>query len=207
MLAFLGWNPGDAQEIFSLKSLIEAFSLERVGKSGAKFDPDKTKWFNQQYLRAKSNSELANLIAENTSYSTNIDYLEGVAGLMKERASFVEELVADDYFFVSPKNYDQKTLRKKWKATTAQNMELLKDELSSLEHFTADNIETCFKSYLEKNELGMGAALPNFRLLVTGKGMGPSMFQIAALIGKNEVISRFENGISKIQAIKEQPTI
>lgn len=207
MLAFLGWNPGDAQEIFSLKSLIEAFSLERVGKSGAKFDPDKTKWFNQQYLRAKSNSELANLIAENTSYSTNIDYLEGVAGLMKERASFVEELVADDYFFVSPKNYDQKTLRKKWKATTAQNMELLKDELSSIEHFTADNIETCFKSYLDKNELGMGAALPNFRLLVTGKGMGPSMFQIAALIGKNEVISRFENGISKIQAIKEQPTI
>ena len=202
MLAFLGWNPGDSREIFSLPELIDAFSLERVGKSGAKFDPDKTKWFNQQYLRSKSNTELAELLQHKTSHDVCLEYLEGVAGLMKERASFVEELLLDDYFFTAPKEYDAKTLRKKWKPATATNMELLKTALMTISDFKAENIESVFKDFLLKNELGMGAALPNFRLLVTGKGMGPSMFETAALLGKDEVLKRFENGIQSIENIK-----
>ncbi|MDB4710842.1 glutamate--tRNA ligase [Flavobacteriales bacterium] len=202
MLAFLGWNPGDSREIFSLPELIDAFSLERVGKSGAKFDPDKTKWFNQQYLRSKSNNELAELLQPKTSHDVSLEYLEGVAGLMNERASFVEELLLDDYFFTAPKEYDAKTLRKKWKPATATNMELLKTALMTISDFKAKNIESVFKDFLLKNELGMGAALPNFRLLVTGKGMGPSMFEIAALLGKDEVLKRFENGIQSIENIK-----
>ncbi|MDG2370597.1 MAG: glutamate--tRNA ligase [Flavobacteriales bacterium] len=202
MLAFLGWNPGDSREIFSLPELIAAFSLERVGKSGAKFDPDKTKWFNQQYLRSKSNNELAELLQPKTSHDVSLEYLEGVAGLMKERASFVEELLLDDYFFTAPKEYDAKTLRKKWKPATATNMELLKTALMTISDFKAEKIESVFKDFLLKNELGMGAALPNFRLLVTGKGMGPSMFETAALLGKDEVLKRFENGIQSIENIK-----
>ena len=202
MLAFLGWNPGDSREIFSLPELIDAFSLERVGKSGAKFDPDKTKWFNQQYLRSKSNTELAELLQHKTSHDVCLEYLEGVAGLMKERASFVEELLLDDYFFTAPKEYDAKTLRKKWKPATATNMELLKTALMTISDFKAEKIESVFKDFLLKNELGMGAALPNFRLLVTGKGMGPSMFETAALLGKDEVLKRFENGIQSIENIK-----
>ncbi len=207
MLAFLGWNPGNSQEIFSLDELIEAFSLKRVGKSGAKFDPDKTKWFNQQYLRSKSNSELAKLLTSTHEINADNSFIEGVVGLMKERASFVNELLTDDYFFNAPLEYDQKTLRKKWKSSTSANMELLKTKLSSLATFDAESIEKGFKDFLTENELGMGAALPNFRLLVTGKGMGPSMFQIAALLGKKEVLSRFENGLLKISAIKQETSI
>ena len=207
MLAFLGWNPGDSKELFSIEELIEAFSLERVGKSGAKFDPDKTKWFNQQYLRAKSNSELTKLLMSTHQINADVAYIEKVVSLMKERASFINELLLDDYFFNAPTDYDQKTLRKKWKANTPANMQLLKSKLSLLTDFSAESIEAEFKAYLSENELGMGAALPNFRLLVTGKGMGPSMFQIAALLGKKEVISRFDNGLLKIAAIKEETSI
>lgn len=204
MLAFLGWNPGDSREIFSLAELIDAFSLERVGKSGAKFDPDKTKWFNQQYLRSKSNLDLAELLLPKTSHDVCLEYLEGVAGLMKERASFIDELLLDEYFFVSPEKFDEKTLRKKWKLGTASHMELLKAELKTITDFNAENIESNFKKFLEKNELGMGTVLPNFRLLVTGKGMGPSMFEIANLLGKEEVLLRFENGIQLIEKIKSE---
>ena len=207
MLAFLGWNPGDSRELFSLDELIDAFSLERVGKSGAKFDPDKTKWFNQQYLRSKSNAELAKLLLSKTTHDVSLEYLEGVAGLMKERASFADELLLDDYFFVAPVSFDEKTVRKKWKVNTASNMELLKTELKTITSFNADNIEVSFKNFLENNELGMGAVLPNFRLLVTGKGMGPSMFHIAALLGKEEVLVRFEKGIQLIESLKEKTAI
>lgn len=207
MLAFLGWNPGDSREIFNLNELIEAFSIERVGKSGAKFDPDKTKWFNQQYLRAKSNTELASLLNNNQKIDADNSFIEGVVNLMKERASFIDELLADDYFFNAPENYDEKTLKKKWKANTSSNMKILKQKLISLNSFDAETIEQGFKDFLEENNLGMGAALPNFRLLVTGKGMGPSMFQIAALLGKEEVLSRFDSGLSRISTIKEETSL
>ena len=115
MLAFLGWNPGTSKEMYSLDELIQDFSLERVGKSGAKFDPEKTKWFNQQHLRIKSNSELAESILPSLNYNVNTAFLEKVVELMKERATFSNELLSEHYFFESPKEFDEKTFRKNGK--------------------------------------------------------------------------------------------
>lgn len=206
MLALLGWNPGDNQELFSLDDLVELFSLERVGKSGARFDPDKTKWFNQQYLRSTSNEGLAEMILNEKliegDYS--IEYLASVCGLMKERATFIQDIVSDgDYFFAAEiAHYDEKTVRKKWKEDTPEIMQELLAELNSIEDFTTTNIETVFSAYLAKKEYGFGKVGPGFRLLVTGKGMGPSMFDICATLGKSTVISRMEEGLTKVNALK-----
>jgi len=198
MMAFLGWNPGTPQEMFPIEELIQAFSLERVGKSGAKFDPDKTKWFNQQYLRAKTNEELGQLLSGFVEGEFEADFLASVAGMMKERASFPNDLATGDYFFGAPTSYDEKTTRKKWKEETPERMKALVANFEGLEPFDSEHIEVSFKKFLEDNELGMGAVLPNFRLLVTGQGMGPSMFQIAELLGKEETLKRMTDGIAKL---------
>jgi glutamyl-tRNA synthetase len=204
ILSLLGWNPGTTQEVFSMDELIQAFSLERVGKAGAKYDPDKAKWFNQQYLRATDNSELAKMLKENavTAEATtdlDLDYLSGVCRMMKERATFISEIVTDgDYFFGSPTEYDEKTTRKKWKEDSGALMTEWVSEVEGIETFDAANIETTFKSFLEARELGIGRVLPLFRLLVTGKGMGPSMFEIASILGKEETLSRMKAGISTL---------
>ena len=191
MLAFLGWNPGTEKELYSVEELISEFSLERVGKSGAKFDPEKTKWFNQQHLRLKSNNELANIMMESSDWNVAIDYMGKVAELMKERASFTSELLTDEYFFESPKSYDEKTFRKKWKESSGIIMTDLFKELEKDVEFSSDSIENIFKNFITKREIGMGAVLPCMRLILTGKGMGPSVFAIASLLGKQEVIKRF----------------
>jgi glutamyl-tRNA synthetase len=201
MLAFLGWNPGTPQEIFSLDELVAAFTLERVSKSGAKFDPDKTKWFNQHYLRTKDNEELASLLAEKIDGDYPTAFLAGVADLMKERASFVDEMLEGKYFFGRPEEFDAKTVRKKWKEQTPDIMNGLISVFEGVEDWTAENLEPVFKSFLADRELGMGAVLPNFRVLVTGLGMGPSMFAIAELLGKEETLNRMKEGIDKIQQV------
>ena len=192
MLAFLGWNPGTSKEMYSLQELIQDFSLERVGKSGAKFDPEKTKWFNQQHLRIKSNSELAESIMPSLDYNVNTAFLEKVVELMKERATFSNELLSEDYFFELPKEFDEKTFRKKWKENSSEIMKDLFNQINELEDFTTENIENTFKEFITKKEIGMGAVLPCMRLILTGKGMGPSVFAIASLLGKEEVMSRYQ---------------
>ena len=192
MLAFLGWNPGTSKEMYSLQELIQDFSLERVGKSGAKFDPEKTKWFNQQHLRIKSNSELAESIMPSLDYNVNTAFLEKVVELMKERATFSKELFSEDYFFESPKEFDEKTFRKKWKESSSEIMQELFNQINEIEDFTTENIENTFKEFITKKEIGMGAVLPCMRLILTGKGMGPSVFAIASLLGKEEVMSRYQ---------------
>lgn len=202
MLSMLGWNPGTPQEIFSMDELIEAFSLERVGKAGAKFDPNKTKWFNQQYLRAYKDEELGKMIepiAKEKEYDVSLEYLTEVSRLMKERASFLPEIVENgQYLFEVPKEYDEKTTRKKWKEDTPQVMEGLRAEFEKISDWNAENCHSVFISYLEKKELGMGRVLPNLRLLITGQGMGPSMFDIMALLGKEECFNRMKKGISEL---------
>jgi glutamyl-tRNA synthetase len=200
MLAFLGWNPGTAQEIFSLDELVEAFTLDRVGKSGSKFDPEKTKWFNQQYLRAKTGEELAVLLKPLLKQEVELYYLAKVCELMKERAAFITEMTDDDYFFEAPTEFDEKIIKKKWKENTPQIMEALVAKFETVSDFTADNVEVAFKAFLAEKELGMGAVSPNFRVLVTGKGMGPSMFQISELLGKEETINRMKKGLVAIVA-------
>ena len=202
MLSFLGWNPGTTQEIFSMEELIEAFSLERVGKAGAKFDFDKTRWFNQQYLRSKSKEELAQdlqIILKENGVEAEDNFVETVCEQLKERATFVKDMWEEGkYYFFAPTSYDEKTIRKKWKEDTPKYVSELKDKLSVLSDFSSENIEVEFKKYLEENELGMGRLLPAFRVCLTGLGMGPSLFEIASLLGKEETIRRMETALEKI---------
>ena len=201
MLAFLGWNPGNSQEIFSMDQLIQSFSLKRVGKAGAKFDFDKTKWYNQQYLREKDGTTLAILLSQSINESNAIDhaYLAEVCDLMKERATFVKDIwYSSQFFFNPPSNYDEKTRRKKWKDNSPEILTSIVDLFSSMLDFSEEQIEIHFKSHLEKNQWGLGVVLPIFRLSVTGLSMGPSMFAISALLGKDEVIRRIKTAIDKL---------
>jgi len=198
MLAFLGWNPGTEQELFSLEELVEAFSLERVGKSGAKFDPVKTKWYNEQFLRMKSNEELAVLLKPLLNFEVEDDYLVRVTELLKERAVFVADMTEDDFYFTAPSAFDEKTIKKKWKEGTPAIIEAMIERFEEIQDFSTENVERAFKAYLTDNELGMGAVLPNFRVLVTGKGMGPSMFQIASILGKEETLNRLKTGLERM---------
>ena len=199
MLALLGWNPGTNQEIFTLEELVKEFSLERVGKSGSRFDPEKTHWFNQQYLRNKSNDQLAALLSPlliNAGKNYPNHFLAGVCGLMKERATFVKDILTDgDFFFSDSVQFDQHVVDKKWNAETSVLMDELTILLSEISEFSMENIEKKFSAYLEEKKLGFGKVGPGFRLLVTGKGAGPSMFSICALLGKETVLQRMKNGI------------
>jgi glutamyl-tRNA synthetase len=199
MLAFLGWNPGTTQEIFSMEELIEAFSLERVGKAGAKFDPDKTRWFQQQYLKHTPDEELAQLLKAEFNLTQDDEKLVAFCRLMKERAVFVKDMMTEGaYLFNAPTSYDESTVSKKWKEDSAELMKKWNFDLSNIENFVASEIEAAFKLFLTEHNLGVGAVLPLFRLLVTGAGMGPSMFEIAEFLGKEECVKRMIAGIDKL---------
>lgn len=202
MLAFLGWNPGTQQEIFSLDELANAFTLDRVSKAGAKFDPDKTKWFQQQYLRNTSNEDLAVLLQKELSEEHPKERLASICGLMKERATFVKDILSEgDFLFSQPSEFDETTIRKKWKENSVELMEEWLEILSKVEPFDHDTIDEAFKSFVSSKELGIGAVLPLFRLLITGKGMGPSMFEISSFLGKEEVLKRMNEGLKTIPTI------
>ncbi len=204
MLSLLGWNPGTTQEIFSMNELIQSFSLERVGKAGAKFDFDKTKWFNQQYLRAKNKEDLANelqIILKENNIMMDDEFVASVCNQLKERATFVKDMWLEGaYYFAAPTTYDEKTIRKKWKEDTPGFLSELKIRLEKISDFSSKNIEIEFKKYLEDNDLGMGRLLPAFRLALTGLGMGPSLFDIASLLGKTETINRMEVALNTIKS-------
>ena len=203
MLAFLGWNPGTTQEIFSLEELAEAFTLNRVAKSGAKFDAEKTKWFQQTYLRATSDEKLAELLAKELPEKHELSELKTIAHLMKERATFVKDMVTEgNYLFGQPTTYDDQTVQKKWKEETTPLMNEWLGRISAIEPFDAHTIESTFKSFLEEKQMGIGAVLPNFRLLITGNGTGPSMFDISAFLGKEECIERMKVGLEKVTRLK-----
>ena len=202
ILAFLGWNPGDTREHFTLDELIEAFSLERVGKSGAKFDPDKAKWYNQHYLRLKSNEELAKIFmpylqeAGYTGFSE--EYVAQTCELLKERASFVKEMLDEGaFFFAAPTEFDEKTKEKKWKEDAAETLQKLSTEFENTA-FQSEKLEEVFKAFLEKEGKSIGQVLPCLRLTITGKGMGPSMFHIMEILGKEESLKRITNSIQQL---------
>ena len=201
-LAFLGWNPGTTQELFNLDELVESFSLNRVAKAGAKFDPDKTKWFQQQYLRNTENTVLAEMLDTVLGNKYSLDKLTTVCGLMKERATFVEDIWTEGSFLLErPTEFDEQTINKKWKDESEALMLEWSTVLGSIDIFNAEKIETTFKSFLTEKDLSIGAVLPLFRLLLTGKGMGPSMFEISEFLGKEECIARISVGISLLQKV------
>ncbi len=201
MLAFLGWNPGTTQEIFSLEQLAEAFSLDRVSKAGAKFDPDKTKWFQQQYLRATPDVELAQELERLLPTELPQERLVEICRLMKERATFVSDILSEGNYLVErPKGYDAEIISKKWKPETTEFMHGWLQEIEKIQEFNAAEIEIAFKTFLESRGVGIGTVLLPFRLLVTGVGMGPGMFDIASFLGKQEVIDRMNAGLKFIDS-------
>lgn len=200
MLAFLGWNPGTEQELFSKDELIKAFSIERVNKSGARFDFEKTKWFNQQYIKNKSNDELVELTAslfEAEGYKTDNDTLLKICDLTKERATFLHEIPSIAYyFFEDVKEYDEKNLRKKWKNENSDSFDQLQTSLGDLSSFTAEAIEATVKSFMEEFSLGFGQVLPILRISITGTMQGPPIFQVMEVLGKEVCLNRLQKGVT-----------
>ena len=200
MLALLGWNPGTEQEIFTLQQLSEAFTLERVSKSGAKFSPDKTNWFNQQYMMLKSDEELADLFVEilkEKGISKDKTYVTKVVSSIKDRATFVKDFwELSDYFFQAPKGYDEKAASKNWKEGTSELMLTLISILESVEDFTSLSIENTVKEWITSNEIGFGKVMQPFRLSLVGAMKGPHLFDIAEMIGKEESITRIKKAIN-----------
>jgi len=199
-LALLGWNDGTEQELFSLEELVEKFDLSRVHKAGAKFDPEKNKWFNHQYLIKQNDADLAKSFAsilEEKGISTALD-LTKIVSLIKERAHFVSEFWdLSDYFFQAPITYDEKA-RKNWKEETPALMQELISVLEEISDFTSLNIETIVKDWMTKNEIGMGKVMQPFRLSLVGALKGPHLFDIVELIGKEETIQRIEKAIATL---------
>ncbi|TVZ56386.1 glutamyl-tRNA synthetase [Lutibacter sp. Hel_I_33_5] len=206
MLALLGWNPGTEQEIFSLDELIESFDLSRVSKSGAKFSPDKTNWFNQQYLQTKSDEELTDLYLpillnklNDTSSEIEKSYVKKIVSLIKERAVFVNDFWdLSSFFFIAPTEYDAKASRKNWKPETGSLMAELIKIISSIDDFTIENAQTEIKGWITSKEIGFGKVMQPLRLSLVGKPAGPDLFEIMTLIGKKETISRIENAINTL---------
>ncbi|MFM9004484.1 MAG: glutamate--tRNA ligase family protein, partial [Flavobacteriales bacterium] len=202
MLAFLGWNPGTEQEIFSLDELVAAFSLDRVSKAGAKFDPNKTKWFQQTYLRAQDNRVIAAQLRELKELDLSDEALEKVCELMKERATFAQDILTEGaYLLRMPTSFDTETIRKKWKPETSAYIQEWQKIIEALPDFSAAYIEVAFKTFLTDKELGIGAVLLPYRLVLTGVGAGPGMFEISAFLGKEEVLRRITLGIEQIERI------
>ena len=202
----LGWNDGTEKELFSLEELENAFDLSRVHKAGAKFDPEKNKWFNHQYLIKKDDADLAELFIselERKNISTALDVtnktlITRIVSLIKERAHFVEDFWGlSDYFFMPPASYEEKA-SKNWKEDTPALMQELISVLGEIANFTSSNIETVVKDWMTKNEIGMGKVMQPFRLSLVGALKGPHLFDIVELIGKEETIKRIEKAITSL---------
>jgi len=201
-LALLGWNPGTDQELFTLDELVMLFDLERVHKAGAKFDPEKNKWFNHQYFGRQDNVVLAKQLSHvliEKGINWPIEKVTEVVGLVKERATFASELWdLTDYFFVAPTTYDEKAA-KNWKPDTAEILTQLTTILENVLDFTSANTETATKAWMEEKGIGMGKVMQPLRLSLVGGLKGPHLFDIIALIGKTETISRIHKAIETLK--------
>ena len=202
-LSLLGWNSGTEQEIFSMQELIDLFSLDRVSKSGAKFDYEKGKWFNHKYLQLKSNEEIADLfqkILVEKEIFEDSDKLTKIVSLVKERANFVNELWdQSSFFFVAPTQYDAKTIQKRWKTETPGLLSELIEVLAGIDDFSAENTETIVKEWITLKVYNLGGIMNAFRLSVVGEPKGPHMFDIIEVLGKEETIERLKKAIEIIR--------
>ena len=205
-LAFLGWNPGTEQELFSLEELSEAFSIENIGKAGARFDYDKAKWYNQQYILADSVDHLSAVLEPRLAekgYKASKSYLNGFVELMKERVVLYPDFLENgSYFFEPVQDYDQKMIRKKWKPEKRASFEQLLGSLKNADSFASDAIKTVVEDFMEENGLKFGDVLPVLRLAVSGTTKGPSIFDTMALIGKEETINRLKTGYDYFDEVK-----
>jgi len=203
-LAFLGWNPGTEQEIFTMEQLIQAFSLDKVVKSGARFDIEKAKWYNQQYLMAMSNEDLAAAISSDFANVPN-EKLQIFCGLMKERVENLNEFKTKGYFFFEqPKEWDRKTIRKKYKEENDEHFLAMAEALQNLDAFELEGIQNIVKNYIGEHELGFGNILPIYRIALTGTMKGPDIFATMELLGKEESLNRLKDGLRLFKEFQKE---
>ena len=198
-LALLGWNPGTEQELFSLEELVKAFDITKCSKSGAKFDYQKGMWFNHEYILRKSDDEIAQLFAPivaNNGVEATMGQVTQVVHMMKDRVSFVKELwELCSFFFIAPTSYDEKTVKKRWKEYSAQQMSELADVLEGIEDFSVEGQEPIVLKWVEDKGYKLGDIMNAFRLTLVGIGKGPGMFDISAFLGKEETLKRMYKAI------------
>ena len=202
-LALLGWNPGTEQELFSLEELVEAFDISKCSKSGAKFDYQKGIWFNHEYILRKSNEEIADLFAPivaNNGVDESMERIRTVVSLMKDRVSFVRELWdLCSFFFLPPTEYDEKTVRKRWKEYSAQQMTELAEVLEGIDGFSVEGQEPVVMKWVEDKGYKLGDIMNAFRLALVGIGKGPGMFDISAFLGKEETLRRLRRAVEVLK--------
>ena len=204
MLALLGWNSGTEQELFSLDELVQVFSIERISKHGAKFDLEKAKWFNHQYLMKVSDEELTDAFMSDLK-SRNIerskDFVASVVRLIRERCNFVKDLWSNsDYFFVAPEEYAEKALKKRWKDGMTEKMMVISNNLQQISDGKdwGQKAEDFLMKHIADNGLNMGQVMNSIRLAVVGDTKGPNMLDIMNVLGKDEIISRINKAIERI---------
>lgn len=198
-LALLGWNPGTEQELFTLDELVEAFDIHKCSKAGARFDYQKGIWFNHEYMLKKSNEEVANLFAPivaNNGVDETMERITQVVAMMKDRVNFVKELwPLCSFFFIAPTEYDEKTVKKRWKADSAKVMGELADVLEGIDDFSVEGQEPIVMKWVEEKGYKLGDVMNAFRLTLVGIGKGPGMFDISAFLGKEETLKRLRKAI------------
>lgn len=202
-LALLGWNPGTEQELFTLQQLVEAFDISRCSKAGAKFDYQKGIWFNHEYILKKSNEEIAGLFAPmvaNNGIDEPMERIVEVVAMMKDRVNFVKELwPLCSFFFIAPLEYDEKTVKKRWKENSAEVMTELAEVLESLSDFSIEVQEREVFAWVERKGYKLGDVMNAFRLALVGEGKGPGMFDISAFLGKDETLARLRRAIKVLK--------
>ena len=200
-LAFLGWNPGTEQEIFNLEELIGSFDLLRVNKAGARFDPDKIKWFNHHYMQEQSNDDLADVFKSRHQELATIDvnYISLAVGLIKERATFISDFWSlSNFFFITPEAYDEKASKKAFKEGTKNLMTSLVSIVDPITDFEVETLQNDIKGWITSNEIGFGKVMMPLRLALVGSLQGPDVFDIMFMIGKAETIKRIQKVIDTL---------
>lgn len=202
-LALLGWNPGTEQELFSLDELVKQFDIHKCSKSGAKFDYQKGMWFNHEYILRKSNEEIARLFAPivaNNGVDESMERITKVVSMMKDRVSFVKELwPLCSFFFIAPLEYDEKTVKKRWKADSAKVMTELAEVLEGIDDFSVEGQEPIVMKWVEEKGYKLGDVMNAFRLALVGIGKGPGMFDISAFLGKEETLARLRKAVEVLK--------
>jgi len=203
MLALLGWNSGTEQEFFSMDELIDSFDLSRVVKSGARFDPEKAKWFNRHYLQQKLPAELTGLflpVLEEKGISADQKQVERIVGMIQERCEFVKDIWTQaHFFFQAPESYDEKTVKSKWKADTSEKLLVIAGLFETVPDWKTESIKETFSAFMNEKGWGFGAVMVPVRLALVGNSSGPDLFEIFELIGKDETIDRIHKACERIK--------
>ncbi len=204
-LAFLGWNPGTEQEMFSLEELCETFSIEKISKSGARFDYDKAKWYNQQYVHATDAATLAKMtrpLVDVKEYEVSDEFLLSYCDLMKDRVVLLNDFLSEgNYFFEGVREYDDKNISKRWNPEIRRSFEALSELINGTADFNANSLETAIKNFINGNNLKMGQIFPLLRIALAGTMKGPDVFRMIELLGKTETVARLKKAMDYFDKI------